>query len=352
MGTKLDYIDNFFKSHGWQKNQKLKHFDIYFPPKKLNLPDEFFLEIPKNQEDKGFSKYIEGIIGVLEDVYIRKYTHEDLLTFFSTDRSIFSLQIVDPDTKSGSIRLERLKNAFDNVFKSIKQAVVFVVSNKPIFGSAKNEVTQYLNFCRGKQTEFGSYIIKFDLPENHLTLLQERSIPNILFDTIDFLSFISEEIEVTDVDNNLINKYQDFINIELFEAIIKLYKEAEIQNVNFKLDSNKVAKEIYFENVRSKLGRLEITVKGIKDLLLKDVPLEARGTIFRLSSKEIEEKGKIWIEAEIAEEKQVIEVQLNSENYKKAVEAHWNGLDVYVKGVAKVLKSKYVIEDLQEFEVK
>ena len=96
----------------------------------------------------------------------------------------------------------------------------------------------------------------------------------------------------------------------------------------------------------------EAIQEEIKDILLESVPLETRGTIFKLSSKEIESKGRIWIEADIAEERQIIEVQLSSERYKKAVEAHKNGVEVFVKGIAKQMRNKYVIEDLEAFEIK
>jgi hypothetical protein len=352
MAYKLGNITNFLESHGWQKLRQTKLFDIYEPPNRLELPQEFYLEVPNTQQDRGFKKYMDGIVEILDDVYGEKYTVEDFKTFFASDNSIFSLQIIDPDTKFGTIRLERLKNAFNQVFRSIKQAVVFSVSNQPIFGNAKYEVSQYINFCRGRQTEFGSYIVKFELPENHLTLLGERSIPNMLFDSIEFLTFISADYDLKEIDKGFVEQYKEYINIELFEAIIKLYKEAEIQNVYIALDSNKVAKENYYQNIRDQIGKIQLTVKGIKDILLESVPLETRGTIFKLSSKEIESKGRIWIETDIAEERQIIEVQLSSERYKKAVEAHKNGVEVYVKGIAKQMRNKYVIEDLEAFEIK
>lgn len=352
MAYKLGNITNFLKSHGWQIIRQSKVFDVYQPPNNLELPSDFYIEIPNNQKDRGFNKYVDGLIEILDDVYEDRYVTEDFKIFFISDNSIFSLQIIDRDTQFGSIRLERLKNAFNQVFQSIKQAVVFSVSNKPIFGNAKSEVPQYINICRGRQTEFGSFIVKFELPENHLTLMNERSIPNLLFDSIEFLTQISSEYDLREIDKNFVEQYQAYINIELFEAIIKLYKEAEIQNVTISLDSNTIAKQNYYQNIRDQIGKIQLMVKEIKDILLESVPLETRGIIFKLSSKEIENKGKVWIEAEIAEERQIIEVQLNSERYKEAVEAHKNGVEVYIKGIAKQMRNKYVIEDLEAFEFK
>ncbi len=351
MKYKLEYITSFFKSHGWTHSKQTNLFDIYTPPLDLDLPKSFYIEIPNIEKDKGFQKYMNGILEILDDVYSEEYVIEDFKTFFSSENSIFSLRIIDKDTEHGTIKLERLKNTFNQIFRSIKQAVVFSISNKPIFGSAKYEVLQYINSCRGRQTDYGSYIVKIELPENHLTLLQEASIPNMLFDSIEFLTLISSKYNLDEIDKSFVELYRKYINIELFEAILKLYKESEIQNVSIVLDSNKIAKKNYYQDIRGKLNKIELLIKEIKDILLEDIPLETTGNIFKLSSKHIENKGKIWIEADIAEERHVIEVSLDSERYKQAVEAHKNGLEVFIKGISKQMRNKYVIEKLEEFRI-
>ena len=352
MKNRLENIENFFISHGWEKRDRTKQFDFYYPPDSLELPRDFYLEVPSDQNDKGFQRYTEGLIDIIEDIYVDKYPKEDIKVFFSSEKLIFSLQIIDNDTKLGTIRLERLKNAFNNMYTSIKQSVIFSVTNLPIFGNAKYDIAQYMRYCRGLQTDIGSYVVKFELPENHLTLMGERSIPNMLFDTIAFLTEITNSHEVTDINLEFIQKYKELINIELFEAIVKLYKEAELQNANIRLDSNQIAREHHLDNIRNNLGKTEILIKSIKDFILQTIPLETRGHIFRLSSKDPTHGGVVWIEAEIADEKQIIEVRLKSENYFKAVESHKNGYEIYLKGIARQTKSKYLIENIQEFEIK
>lgn len=350
MKNKLEYIVSFLISHGWVKKSETKYFSIYHPPEQLNLPAGYYLEIPKHEADKGFQRYVNELVPVIEDIYSNTYTSQDIISFFTTQNHIFALQIVDNDTKLGSIKLARLKNTFNNIYNSIKQAVIFSVTNMQIFGNAKYEIAQYLNVCRGRQTEFGSYIVKFELPENHLTLLGERSVPNLLFDAIQFLTDISENHQINEIDYNFIEVYSDYINIELFESIIKLHKEAELNDINIYLSSNSTHKVESFKNIRNNLPRIEQTVRAIKDLILQDVALETRGYIFRLTSKDPSEKGKVWIEADIADEKQIIEVLLSGDYYSKAVDAHIKGQEVYVKGIAQQSKNRYLIEKIEDFK--
>lgn len=350
MKNRLEYVVSFLNSHGWIETSATKYFFIYSPPEQLNLPKDYYLEIPKQEADKGFQRYINELVPVIEDIYGNIYSSEDVASFFTTQNHIFALQIVDNDTKLGTIKLARLKNAFNNIYNSIKQTVIFSVTNMQIFGNAKYEIAQYLNVCRGRQTEFGSYVVKFELPENHLTLLGERSVPNLLFDSIHFLTEISDKHQISEIDYDFIEGYSDYINIELFESIIKLHKEAELNDINIFLSSNSIHKAESFKNIRNNLPKIEQTVRAIKDLILQDVSLETRGYIFRLTSKDPSEKGKVWIEADIADEKQIIEVLLSGEAYSKAVDAHIKGQEIYVKGIAQQGKSRYFIEKIEEFK--
>ena len=69
MVDKLENIINFLESNGWKRIKRGKLFDIYQPPNNLELPQEFYLEIPNTQHYRGFKKYIKGIIEILDDVY-------------------------------------------------------------------------------------------------------------------------------------------------------------------------------------------------------------------------------------------------------------------------------------------
>ena len=208
----LENITSFLRSHGWACNNQTRLFDVFMPPIDLNLPDDYSLYIPNNQNDNGFIKYMNSVIETLCGIYGEKYSSDDFKTFFASENAIFSLKIIDNDTQYGAIRLERLKNAVNQMFISIKQAVIFSVSNQPIFGNAKHEVNQYMYSCRAKQTEFGSYVVKFELPENYSTLTKEHFVPELLFKSIEFLTEILSDIDQDDINSDFILKNKTLIN--------------------------------------------------------------------------------------------------------------------------------------------
>ncbi len=103
---------------------------------------------------------------MLTNVFPEDFNKSDLEILFSKEDSILKFRIFDQDTEEGSIGLSKYINSLDAFKKILSQAVIFSVSKKPIFGVAKFEVQNYLERCRSLQTERGSYITKFEIPND------------------------------------------------------------------------------------------------------------------------------------------------------------------------------------------
>lgn len=348
----LEHTQEFLETNGWVRGQEGRVFVSYFPPAGLDLPDDYYIDVPKS-EGKGFEKYMNQLIDVLEDIYDGRYTRADFETFFSTENNILGVRIIDKDTENGSIGLSRLKAAISSTHKIIKQSVIFAVSEVPIFGSAKNESRDFLSLCRAKQTQHGSYVVKFELPNHLLTLFQKNNVANLLFETIEFLSFISASCEEEDINQDFIDTNKDSLNVELLEAVLMLYKESNFNEVQFILGSNTKNKTHNIGNVRGQLPRMQLLVNSIKKHIIEQVPLEIEGKVLYLKSSNVENGGKIKVETFVSDEKSSVDVQLLSEDYKKAVIAHRTELNVKIKGIAKPLnaKNRYSIENVDYFEV-
>lgn len=223
----LSNIVNFLTEHGWRLVREGRIFNEYEPPNSLNL-EGFHIDIPVDEKDKGFQKYIHSIIDIITDVYNGTFTADDLETFFSTERNIFSLRMTGYDTRAGSIQLTRFRNAINIFHQSLRQSVVYAVTQQPIFGQARAEANSYLKACRSKQTSFGSYVLKFELPENNMTLFEDKSVPLLLFDSIEFIFTISRDLSRNDINEDFVLTYSEKINIELLEAIIKMIKDSQL----------------------------------------------------------------------------------------------------------------------------
>lgn len=352
MKMKLSYIRDFLHSHGWKMNGGGKIFNHYYPPSPLDLPKEYYIDIPK-EEQKGFQAYMNQLIEILVDLYGDVYAIEDFKTFFSTENNILGFQIIDRDTAEGSIQLSRLKGTIDSTYKVIKQSVIFAVSEVAIFGSAKSETKTFLSLCRGRQTQYGSYVVKFELPNNSSTLFQKKNVASLLFETMEFISHLILTYKVEDIDQEFIENYKNQINIELLEAILGLYKEANLNHVKIVLDSHLKDKVHILENIRGKLPYMQLLVSNIKMQILEQIPLEIEGTVQSLKSNNVENGGKVKIETFVSDEKAIVEVKLPSEDYKKAVKAHRTGMRLSIKGIAKPLntKNRYLIEEVDSFKV-
>jgi len=347
---KLKYIQDFLTSHGWILAREGNLFYEYSPPSELGL-DGYVIDIPKDENDSGFEKYMNTLVDIVVDVYGDRFTNEDIKTFFQTENNVFAIRIAGTDTALGSLQLSRFRSAVNSFYQSLRQSVVYAVTQRPIFGQAKGEANSYLRICRSKQTAFGSYILKFELPENNLTLFEEKSVPDILYNALDFIVSVSEEFNESDITEEFVQNYSEIINIELLESLVKLIKDSKLYEGEIQLHSTSKSNQFGLKADKQKIKKMERMVAEIKEILLKRIPLEVQGLIIRLASKEVEQTGKIIMEVEIGEEWYKLEVVLQSDNYKRAVEAHKNGREVYVKGIAQELRNKYLIEELNEFYV-
>lgn len=347
----LDYIKGFLSSHEWTEGgDEGGLFSKFYSPEGVAYPG-YFLDIPKDDKHSSFQRYVDRLLPVVVDAYNGEFTEKDIATFFSSENTVLSFRLVDPDTQAGTILLSRLRKAYDLIEKTIKQATAFAVDAQPIFAEAKEEVRNYLNVCRGVPTMSGSFIVKFELPENHFDLFDNRSVPSTIVDTIDFLNKLTFNYEEADITEDFISENLNSINVELFEAIVQFYKTVRVQNVDVSLHSARKYNKEQIRDMRKRVSKMDSMVREIKGLLLKRVPLEAEGKIVRLQSKEIETSGTIVMEFEYGGEDSTLLVQLDSVSYQKAVTAHRLGRFVKVTGIATQYKNRFTIQDVDSFSV-
>ncbi|MBJ6117815.1 hypothetical protein JAO76_06415 [Pontibacter sp. BT310] len=358
MEYKSKYIIDFFESRGWEQNNEGNLFLSLTPPHYLGLPQDYLLEVPKDDQKPGFAKYIDNILPLLNDIHNDHLNEDDLKTIFSTQDSIVNFRIIDTDTEDGSIQFQRFIDSLESIKKIFSQVVTYVASNKLIFGQAKQEVGAFLKSCRALQTQKGSFVTKFEIPNVELfTTINKINTGEInvkLFDTIDFIKheiFISKNIpEITD--SYLVDNLQN-INVELFQSIRDFYKKSHINNAEFQLNSNYQYREILTERVQPRIKYLDHYIKSLKQYLLTRQPLEAVGYVRKLSSLSPlhSNRNEVFIEAEIANNKETIKVTLDSENYAQALEAHRNEWPIKVVGMAQQTKKMYFISDLESFVI-
>lgn len=358
MRFKEEYIVKYFTSRGWQIAREGRLFKYFTPPSSLNLPNDYLLEIPKEEGNTGFDNYVSRLIYDLDEMLHKENSVEDLKILFSKENSILKYRIFDADNSDGTIGFQKHIDSLDVFKKVLSQAVTFAVTEKPIFGEARFEVESYLNRCRALQTERGSYTTKIEIPNDTIfsaiSKFETSHINNKLFDVIEFVqSEIIDAKQDIQLSENIIQDNINYINFELLQAIKDIYSKTSINNIEYQLASNTSFRQVETTKVQPRIPIFNKYLRNLKKLLLDTVPLEAIGYVKRLASPAPlhSTKNEIIIDAEISNNKETIKIILRSEEYLEAIEAHKNEWPINIKGMARQGKTTLTIYDLEKFEV-
>lgn len=349
MAFRLEYIKRFLENHSWQMESMGNNFINYTPPIELDLPSDYTLQVPINESKKGVQEFCKRLVNIISDIYYNEYTEDDFNIIFSSPHSIFFFRIIDKDTQQGNIKLVRHNFTVDGIYKILQNTVTFISTHAQIFGNAKVEVDKYLESCRYLQTQKGSFITKIELPAINVNIFENKPIGNKLFDVLEFIAKEVITKDINEIDSDYVSYHRDMINVELFLSIYNIFRNVKISNATFTLFNQENTRKFDAGRINKNLSHFYKYIKKVKGVLLNDVPLEVNGYVYNLNSNTPKEAGLITMRAEIANEKHIIKVFLEGDNYDLAIEAHRSNREVMVKGIAKQKKEIYHIEKADEF---
>lgn len=355
---KNENIINYLQSRGWKLMKEGNLFFYLKPINELEFPENYILEIPKNDKSIAFNNYIDRILVDIQLGTSNVNTPDDLKVLFSRDSSILKYRIFDNENSDGTISFQKHIDALDGFKKLLTQTITFVTTGKQIFANSKVEVDFYLKQCKTMQTEKGSYVSKFEIPNNNIqttvSIIESSKINNKLLDVI---SFINEEIinpksEII-VDESYISKNSNFINYELMNALKEIYTKTEINNHEFNLSSNISNRRVLNEKVQPRIKYFNTYLKMLKKCLLSFTPIEVSGRVKQLSSisPSSSKNNQVVLTAEIGNKEENIKLILKSDQYMEALEAHKNEFKIKIKGKAKQGKTQLIVSELENFEV-
>ena len=79
-------IISFLEKQGWVKSGESTYFAQYTPPKTLvHLPDGYFIEIAKDENDKQYKRYTNELKAILYEVYESELSNNDIIEFFRSN---------------------------------------------------------------------------------------------------------------------------------------------------------------------------------------------------------------------------------------------------------------------------
>jgi hypothetical protein len=357
MNFKIDLIVDYFKSKGWTVKSIGKNFIYLEPNKSLKLPQEFLLELPKDDKLKGFDFYINRLISDFENIY-PEVNGDELKIFFSRNNSIIKYRIFDEENSDGTIGINKFIDSVESFKSVLYNAVNFTVNKRAIFGQTRSEANEYLKNCRVLQSEKGSYVNRFEIPNKPLhTTFDEIYTENVNEKLFDVLEFVKEEIFVETnkikFTENYIEDNKSFLNYELLKSIKNIYSRSKISNVEFNLSTKDYCRDIITEKAQSKIVYFGNYLNELRDSLFELTTFEAKGFIKTLHSNNptSSDNNEIILDASRFGIKLPVKFHLRNEEYLDAIEAHKEHLEIKVSGKARELKTVVNITELETFEI-
>lgn len=357
MNFKIALILDYFISKGWKVKTNGQNFIYLEPPKKLDLPKDFLLEIPNDDKLKGFDLYINRLISDFTNIY-PEINSDELDILFSRNNSIIKYRIFDPENADGSIEINKFIDSVESFKNVLYNAVNFTVNKRAIFGQTKSEANEYLKNCRVLQSEKGSYINRFEIPNKPLhTTFDDIHTENVNNKLFNVLEFVKEEIFVETnrikFTENYIEDNKEFLNYELLKSIKNIYSRSHISNVEYTLSTKDYTRDIVTEKAQSKIVYFNHYLNELRDSLFELTTFEARGYIKILQSNNpmSSNYNEVVLDAKRLGIKLPIKFHLRIEEYLDAIEAHKEHLEIKVSGKAKEYKTVIHITELETFEI-
>ena len=312
--------------------------------------------------DKTLSDYKYAMYESIEQIALseKKSTEQLMLYLLNPNTDIIKIRLQKDNVEAGSILFDDAINLYENAKKLIA-ATAQDILNPKLFHQGRQEesVSTFINNCKFGQTEIGSYVISIVCPfaeldeskgYRQLSIFSDeeqcansltRKVTNRIMNNV---SVIKKNIDNGDISKliTMENNSEDDSNIisaNFYEALTGLNLSDTDTTVEFLAQWSPVVKTNRCEQERIALTHdyyqpIVTTIDKLRETL--NTHTKIVGRIRKLESIPDASKrttGKVTIVyLDEVEKKKVINVELNKEDYNKALEAHESGSTVEVIG--------------------
>jgi hypothetical protein len=356
----IDRIITYLTSRGWTVIRDTDQFLTLSPPQESDLPAEYSLVVPKTTDHSDFTRYYNTLLQIFSDFY--EFTHQGFDALLGKDETILRVRIYDQDTVDGKINFVRFEGFIERLRAIITDTASFVIDKSLLSARTPAEAQRYLNKCNFLQTEKGSYVTNIQLPSNELIKdaeLFERGqvfaeeINEKLMSVLDFVSTTIFTNAIGEITDDYIIEREGVLNLKLLKDIETFYEKSDIRNVEFSLHTIQETKKVETVDVtKQQIKYLHDFIEevGKRGFETKDVTV--RGQIERLFSKDPEgNKNTITMPGLLDGMPVVAKASLDSEIYKKALQAHGIKEWVTITGEAKVARTRVSFTRIDNLEI-
>lgn len=347
-------------SKGWIEIRQVGSNAFFSPPPELGMPENYLIQVPLNDETKGFRRYYDNLLQLFSDLYGMK--RDDLNELIGESETILRVRIHDEDTVDGKINFSRFEGFIEKLKAIITDTASFVIDKDLNSIKVPAEAHRYLNKCHFLQTEKGSYITKIQLPKSETIKAGTLFTPPIKAGEInekiiEVLDYVNTQIFSGNanavVNDDYLIENSDKLNLKLLKDIGEFYDKSEIKNIDFSLHTFNETKMVSSENVtKAQIHRLTEFIETVTNRSFEERGVTVRGKIDVLKSRDPDGgRNTITMQGLLDDMPVIAKANLTSDMYKQAIRAHEVKDYVTVTGLAKVSRTRVQFKDIEDFSV-
>lgn len=342
----------YLKDTGWALFQtKRENIKIF----QFERNDDFFqVIIPM---ERRLNDYREAMYKAVETVakVEAKSIEQVMLYLLNPNTDILKIRLEKKDVEAGNILLNDAICVYENAKRLLAATALDILHPKKYHqGRMDDCVLKFLSNCRFGQTEVGSYVISVVCPFAELDENEDYKQLSIFSDeeqcansltrkvtsrVMENISLIKNHIDNGELDKLILQNEDRIISANFYEALGGLNLDSDGADVEFIAEWSPIVKNV--SNVRSRVmlthdyyQPIETTIERLKDETNKSTRIIGR--IKKLESSPDVQKRKIGkitvVYLDENDKRKTVTVNLNKNEYDKAIKAHERGFHVEIVG--------------------
>ena len=345
----------FLHKKDWIELKKDQLADYYQAPENLNFEDRFVVRIPINKKIIDYKQHRDQILKTISEIY--NYSYGDFLKIIF-DTSILRFTLKNNSDK-GSYPLSDF-NIFDNTLRStLLDTASFVIKPEYEMFEIQKEAEIYYQKCKFLTPETGSFVVRIEVQPDKIIKkdlfhdeVTTSDINDRLFNIMEFLNInILKNEDQSIYDDNFLITHKQYFNKNVLKDFTKLYSTTKTLELNYANPLKSVV-TIANEVEKKELDNINDFIKIVDhnnpfDENIIDIFCENALIIDLASNDPTEDNNTITLKGKVYNIDSVIKIKLDSQDYKKAIDAHKNKKFISVKGKGEKLKSYYRIDNLK-----
>lgn len=278
-----------------------------------------------------------------------------LLYLLNPNTDILKIRLEKKDVEAGNILFDDAIRMYENAKKLLAATALDILHPKRYHqGRMDDCVLKFLSSCRFGQTEIGSYVVSVVCPFAELDENEDYKQLSIFSDeeqcansltrqvtsrVMKNISFIKNQIENGEMDRLILQDEDKIISANFYEALGGLNLDSNEADVEFIAEWSPIVKNA--DCVKNKIllthdyyQPIETTIERLKDETSKATRIIGR--IKKLESSPDVQKRKIGkitvVYLDEDDKRKTVTVNLNKNEYDKAIKAHERGFHVEIVG--------------------